>query len=117
MTIKNALASLAVKDLNSAVTWYEALLGASPDRPMPEVAEWHFERGGGLQVYQRPERAGNCSCTLAVDDIEAEIDRWNKLHVDTSNRIDGDSVKVVMIQDPDGNHIALAQALDPALLK
>ena len=26
---------------------------------MPEVIEWQFERGGGLQVYQLPERAGH----------------------------------------------------------
>ena len=25
---------------------------------MPEVAEWKFERGGWLQVYQLKERAG-----------------------------------------------------------
>ena len=36
---------------------------------MPEVAEWKFERGGWLQVYQLPERAGGGSCTLAVSDI------------------------------------------------
>jgi len=47
MSITNALASVAVNDLNSAVQWYEQVLGKPPDsRPMAEVAEWKFERGG-----------------------------------------------------------------------
>jgi hypothetical protein len=67
MSIKNALASVAVKDVNAAIDWYAKLLGKQPDsRPMPEVAEWKFERGGWLQIYQLPERAGSGSFTLAV---------------------------------------------------
>lgn len=66
MSIDNAIASMAVKDLKTAITWYEQLLGKPPDSlPMPEVAEWKFPRGGWLQVYQLPERAGHGSCTLA----------------------------------------------------
>jgi hypothetical protein len=67
MTIDNALASLAVKDLKAAAAWYEKLFRRPADStPMPEVAEWKFDRGGWLQVYQLPERAGSGSCTLAV---------------------------------------------------
>ena len=77
MTIDNAIASLAVKDLQAAVSWYEGVLGRPADStPMPEVAEWKFPRGGWLQVYQLPERAGAGSCTLAVaalDLLSAEI--------------------------------------------
>ena len=71
MSIDNAIASMAVKDLKTAITWYEQLLGKPPDSlPMPEVAEWKFPRGGWLQVYQLPERAGHGSCTLAVSSID-----------------------------------------------
>jgi hypothetical protein len=56
MSIKNALASIAFRDLNSAVQWYQKVLGTAPDsRPMPEVAEWKFERGGWLV-----RRSGRC---------------------------------------------------------
>jgi len=115
MTIQNALASVAVKDVNSSARWYEKLLDKPASKPMPEVAEWQFERGGGLQVYELPERAGAGSLTLAVDDIDAQIVRLEKLHIDTGNRSNGDRVKTVMITDPDGNHIAFAQAIDPKL--
>jgi hypothetical protein len=40
MSIENALASVPVKNLQAAVTWYEQVLERPADsRPMPEVAE------------------------------------------------------------------------------
>jgi hypothetical protein len=51
--IKNVLASIAVKDLDSAVRWYEKLFNRPPSRPMPEFAEWSFERGGSLPACLR----------------------------------------------------------------
>lgn len=113
MSIDNALASVAVRDLSSATGWYAKLLGRPADsQPMPEVAEWKFKRGGWLQVYQQPERAGAGSCTLAVSDIAEVISRAQALGIDTSRTSDGPKVKTLMISDPDGNHIAFAQALD-----
>ena len=115
MSITNALASVAVKDLNSATKWYERLFGRPASRPMPEVAEWSFERGGWLQVYQLPERAGSGSFTLAVSSMDEQVAHLEKLNIDTSKRTSGERVKTLMITDPDGNHIAFAQAIDPSL--
>ncbi|HVQ36009.1 MAG TPA: VOC family protein [Pyrinomonadaceae bacterium] len=118
MSIDNAIASLAVRDLATAVTWYEALLGRSADStPMPEVAEWKFSRGGWLQVYQLPERAGSGSCTLAVSSIEEMVAHVEELGVDASERSSGAQVKTLMIEDPDGNHIAFAEALDKTMAR
>jgi hypothetical protein len=114
MTVQNALASVAVKDVQSAAAWYEKLLGSAPTRPMAEVAEWHFDRGGGLQVYQLPERAGHCSATLTVDDFDAEVAKLKKLDIDASKSSMSARIKVVMIKDPDGNSLAIAQAIDPS---
>lgn len=118
MTIKNALASVAVKDLEAAVQWYEQVLGKPPDsRPMPEVAEWKFERGGWLQVYSLPERAGAGSVTLAVSRIDDHVAQLTRLGIDTSEQSSGDKVKTLMITDPDGNHIAFAEAIDPTMAR
>jgi hypothetical protein len=101
MSIMNALASVAVNDLNSAVQWYEKVLGKPPDsRPMPEVAEWKFERVGWLQVYKLPSRAGSGSVTLAVSNIDDQVAELNKLGIDTGQRSSGDKVKTLMITDP-----------------
>jgi predicted enzyme related to lactoylglutathione lyase len=116
MSIDNAIASVAVKDLKSAVAWYEALLGRSPDStPMSEVAEWKFERGGWLQVYEAPERAGNGSFTLAVSNLDETIAKVEQLGIDAKDRNSGPQVKTLMIVDPDGNHIAFAEALDKTM--
>jgi hypothetical protein len=115
MTITNALASLAVRDLGLAAPWYERLLGPG-HRAMPEVVEWQFERGGGLQVYELPERAGNGSCTIIVSDID-EI--AHRLHASgftpTAQPNRNERVDTVMIRDPDGNSIAFAMPKDRSL--
>jgi catechol 2,3-dioxygenase-like lactoylglutathione lyase family enzyme len=118
MTIDNALASLAVTDLERSVAWYIKALGREPDkRPMPSVAEWAFPRGGGLQVYLLPERAGRGSCTLPVTDIDNEFARLEKAGISIVDRPQTDVVKVFMIADPDGNSIAFAEATGPDLTR
>lgn len=116
MAIMNALASVAVNDLRSATQWYERLFGRPADSmPMPEVAEWKFERGGWLQVYENRPRAGQGSVTLAVEDLDQEIERMEQLGLDAGQPMVSKTVKVVMIKDPDGNSIAFAQAADPRI--
>jgi hypothetical protein len=118
MSIDNALASVAVVDIRKAAAWYERLLGRPPDtRPMPEVAEWRFKRGGWLQVYQLPERAGRGSFTLAVTGIDQVVARARELGIDTSERSSSEKVKTLMITDPAGNHIAFAEALDEGMAR
>ena len=116
MSINNVLASVAVKDLDAAVKWYERLLQRPASRPMPEVAEWAFPGGGALQVYRLPERSGSGSFTLAVDDLTAEVARLRELQIE-GEEAGNDRVKTLMITDPDGNHIALAEAFDPRLAR
>lgn len=114
MTITNALASLAVADLAAAVRWYEKLLGRAADStPMPQLAEWKFARGGWLQVYQLPERAGSGSVTLAVNDLDEQIRSLRQMGIDAGRAMVTSHASVVMIKDPDGNSIAFAQARDP----
>ena len=118
MSIDNALASVAVKNIKTAAGWYERLIGRAADStPMPEVAEWKFTRGGWLQVYELPERAGQGSCTLAVSDIDEMVEHARKLGIDTSRRTSSARVKTLLIADPDGNHIAFAQAIDPGMAR
>lgn len=116
MTIRNAIASLAVRDLDASLAWYERLLGRPADsRPMAELGEWKFERGGWLQVYQDAERAGSGSVTLAVTSLEEQISAIRDAGTDPGEPIIGEKVKVIMIKDPDGNSIAFAEALDPTI--
>ena len=113
MPIRNAIASLAVRDLVASLAWYEKLLGRPADsRPMAELGEWKFERGGWLQVYQGAERTGSGSVTLAVTSLEEQISAIRDAGMEPGEPIISEKVKVVMIKDPDGNSIAFAEALD-----
>lgn len=111
MSINNALASLAVKDLEAAIKWYEGIFGRPPLRPMPAVAEWFFAGGGGLQIYKLPERAGSGSCTLATTSVDEVVAQLAKLNIDSSQRTSSDRVRTAMITDPDGNHLAFAEPI------
>jgi predicted enzyme related to lactoylglutathione lyase len=115
MTITNALASLAVGDISTVSAWYERLFGPGT-RPMPEVIEWQFDGGGGLQVYSGPERAGRGSCTIVVSDID-ETARMLESCGAASNvePARNDRVETIMIKDPDGNSIAFAMPKDETL--
>lgn len=116
MSITNALASVAVKDLTKSVAWYQTLFDRVPDStPMPEVAEWKFERGGWLQVYELKERAGAGSVTLAVNSLDDQIAALRRIGIDSGEPMISEKVRVVMIKDPDGNSIAFAQAVDPSV--
>lgn len=112
MAIQNALASVAVSSLPDAVQWYGALFERGPDsQPMPELAEWTLPQGGWLQVYELPRRAGRCSVTLAVDDIDEQGEQLERMGVDTAQRSNCKKVRAILVTDPDGNHLAFAQAL------
>ena len=115
--IRNALASIAVRDVDQAAGWYTELLGRSGERPMPEVAEWQFEGGGALQVYELPERAGSGSFTAVVADVDAVAARLDQLGIEHPEPSHADAVDTLMITDPDGNHIAFAAASDPELAR
>ena len=117
MTIANALASLAVRDLEASSQWYERLLGPG-SRPMPEVMEWQLERGGGLQIYALPERAGHGSCTLIVRDIDEMAQQLRSTGLATDPEpARNDRVDTIMIKDPDGNSIAFAMPKDATLAR
>jgi len=118
MSIKNALASVAVSDLAFAVQWYERLFGRPADsREMPDVAEWKFEGGGWLQVYLGPERAGSGSFTLAVSNLDEQVADLKKCGIAFGNEMITDKVKVLMIKDQDGNSIAFSEAIDRSMAR
>lgn len=116
MSFHNALAGVAVRDMPAALAFYERLLGRAADsHPMPEVAEWHFERGGWVQVFEDAERAGASSVTLAVDDLDATVRRLEGEGMLLGERSDGALVRTAFVFDPEGNRIVLAEAHAPGL--
>ena len=115
MTIRNALAGVAVNDLDKAVAWYAKPLRRDADqRTMPEVAEFAFPGGRWLQVFVDSKRAGNSSVTLAVESLDAEMAALKSAGVRTTEPTRSDYVDTVILNDPDGNQILLAEAKSAA---
>ncbi|MEO5755454.1 MAG: VOC family protein [Mesorhizobium sp.] len=113
MTVKNALAGIAVNDLAAAIRWYENLLDREPDaRPMDSLAEWRFASGGWIQVFQDGRRAGHSSVTFAENDMDARLADLAAKSIEIGSTADGDLVRTAIITDPDGNQIVFAQGKD-----
>ncbi|MFN8191358.1 MAG: hypothetical protein U0R78_13145 [Nocardioidaceae bacterium] len=67
-------AGISVSDLETAVAWYERLLGSGPSfRPNDVEAVWEVADHGYLYVEQRPDRAGHAMVTLFVGDLERRL--------------------------------------------
>ncbi len=106
MTVQNALAGVAVKNLEQAVAWYAKLIGRPADsHPMAEVYEYHFPAGGWLQIFADADRAGKSS-SLSPSIVlptrnrvpnERIVLSWQWIEGTEENRADG-VVSEVMIE-------------------
>jgi catechol 2,3-dioxygenase-like lactoylglutathione lyase family enzyme len=115
MSIKNALAGVASRDLDAAVAWYTKLIGRAPDdHPMPEVYEFSFPGGGWVQIFVDADRAGKSSLTLTVDHLDETIARLRSDGIACGEPTRSDYVDTSALRDPDGNQVILAEAKSTA---
>jgi catechol 2,3-dioxygenase-like lactoylglutathione lyase family enzyme len=102
MTINNALAGAAVRNLDEATAWYGRLLRQAPDRqPMPNDVEYRFAGGGWLHGFVDPQRAGKSSVTTL-----GALEKAGIAHAGPTRT---DFVDTAILGDPDGNQVVLAQ--------
>ena len=108
----NALAEVAVKNLEPAVAWYTKLLGRGPTtRPRATLAEWDFPKGGWPQVFADASRAGKSSVTLVENDLAARLTLLEKAGVPAFDTTASPFVKTAIVNDPDGNQIVFAEGV------
>jgi hypothetical protein len=92
MSIDQLVAVVPVSDMNTAMPWYELLVGRPPDNhPMETLVEWRITDTGWIQVFHDPERqvAEVTGRGLSLGDIQPA----NK------------GVRLCTVIDPDGNRI------------
>jgi hypothetical protein len=77
---------------------------------LPEVVAWEFPTGGGLQVYELPERAGHGSFTVAVTDIDEQVAALRDAGVPSPEPNRTPPVETITVKDPNGNSIAFARS-------
>lgn len=106
-----ALAVVAVSDLAKAKPFYSGLLGRGPDQePMPTLAQWDFEHGGGVQVVEVPEKSGSSMVTFLVTDFDGFLKQVGVKGIQHGEVISGVISRVTQTQDPAGNVITFAEA-------
>ena len=99
-------ARVAVRQLDSAVAWYEQIFGPATARPISGVVEWHFPIGGRLQVYEVAERAGHGSFTVSVTTIVELVATLDAAGTRSPAPSRTPQMDTVMITDLDGKSIA-----------
>ena len=112
MPVNRVLAPLAVADVNSALSWYERLLGRPADAlPMDGLAEWHFPNSGVIQLVEDADRAGRSLLTLDVDDLKGELVNLQDRGLDPGpiDETTSDKVLFATVTDPEGNTITLVE--------
>ena len=111
--IKNVLAFAAVRDIEAGIRWYKMVLGREPDiSPMPGLAEWQFEAGGWLQVNENMQLAGRSSITLVETDMDERMKMLTMAGIKLKSFVNGVSVSIIAVTDPDGNQVVFAQGKD-----
>jgi len=74
MPVTEVFAAMTVRDRDSAIGFYERLLGAPPTMlPNDDEAAWQLTGGGWLYVLRDPDRAGRSVVTLLVDDFDDRL--------------------------------------------
>jgi predicted enzyme related to lactoylglutathione lyase len=107
MSIDQLVAVVPVSDMNTAMPWYELLVGRPPDNhPMETLVEWRITDTGWIQVFHDPERAGSTLLNFAVDDLDRQVaevtGRGLSLgDIQPANK----GVRLFTVIDPDGNRI------------
>ena len=119
MRISAVLASLYVRDLAAAATWYTTLFQRAPDTtPHPQCREWEVLPGARVQVLQAPDARPRSAVALVVVDVSRERERL--LRAGAAGGGVGEVVeypgfvRVVEVTDGDGNVVTLVESLRPA---
>jgi catechol 2,3-dioxygenase-like lactoylglutathione lyase family enzyme len=104
-----AFSGLAVANLESALAWYERLIGRPPDmRPHEGEAAWQLREGAWLYVVRDQDRAGRGLLTLIVDDLDQTLVELSERDIaaDAIEELAG-GVRKATLLDPEGNRISL----------
>ncbi|MFI9062265.1 VOC family protein [Streptomyces sp. NPDC053429] len=111
MLFTHVLAVAPVSDFESAVLWYERLLGRPADaRPMAGLADWHVSPSAWVQVFRSPERAGKTLLNLAVEDLDRALSEPAGRGIAAGEvRPGAAKVRFAAVHDPDGHRGTLIE--------
>ena len=113
MSIEYVFAGLYVAHLDAATEWYERLFGRAPDmRPKDDEAVWRLAQTASIYLAADGHRAGRGAVTLFVDELDEQLDAMAKRGIVAGGIETAPGLfRRVVVNDPDGNVIQLAESL------
>lgn len=107
---------VCVRDRETSRAWFEVFFGRPADEVIGEEYLWQVGENAWVVIddrYMRAERVGGTMITLGVsatdfDEITARLAAHGIEHEPVETY--GNGVRHVVILDPDGNSLSLAQA-------
>jgi catechol 2,3-dioxygenase-like lactoylglutathione lyase family enzyme len=101
-------AGIPVRDYQTALAWYERLLGVAPAFiPNPQEAVWELAEHRYLYIEALPERAGHALHTVFVDDLDQRVEAIRSRGIEAAQRETyGNGVRKVSYRDADGNEVS-----------
>ena len=105
-------AGIAVRDLPTAVEWYQRLFGAPPSfLPNDVEAVWEVAEHRHVFIEERPEHAGHARHLIFVDDLDARVARIAERGLSPGQRETwSNGVRKASYRDPDGNEVGFGGA-------
>jgi catechol 2,3-dioxygenase-like lactoylglutathione lyase family enzyme len=105
-------AGVPVSNFESALPWYERLLGSPPAFfPHREEAVWELAEHRYLYIVQQPDRAGRAILLLFVDNLEDVVREVARRGIEAAEREPrSNGVRKVTYRDPDGNELSFGGA-------
>ncbi|MEU3269230.1 VOC family protein [Saccharomonospora sp. NPDC006951] len=98
---------MPVSDLAKALEWYRVLFGRPADEVVGEEHLWQVGGNAWIVVDERAGRAGGATITLGVTGLDGILAR---LAAHGPVETYGNGVRHVVVLDPDGNELSLAEA-------
>ncbi|HWD77473.1 MAG TPA: VOC family protein [Kribbella sp.] len=105
-------AGISVRDYETAVAWYEKLLGAPPSfLPNDIEAVWELGEHQFLYIEVVPEHAGHAQHTLFVEDFDGVLKGIAERGIEPAVRETYENgVRHATFYDPDGNEVSYGGA-------
>lgn len=110
-SMSHLYAVVPVVDRAKSLEWFAAFFGRPADEEVGSEALWQISDTAWVVVDQNEERAGDGLLTLGVtglDDILARLAAHGINHGPVETY--GNGVRHVVVLDPDGNSLSLAEA-------
>jgi hypothetical protein len=104
-------AGLRVREFAQARKWYELLLGEPTFFPHDTEAVWTLAEGRSVFIEEDAGRAGNCTVTIFVSDLDAWTAEIGARGLEPDERLTySNGVRKAVYRDPDGNELGFGGA-------